>query len=194
MPQAATEIANACPSPYHQDMSDELLQCFDEHGNPTETQLRSEVKKLPLRWWYGVVRIFILTPDGRLLCSKRSKAVSANPDTWQIYFGGHVGAGQTFLSVAQRELEEEAGISLPPDRFTLVAKGTKPEKHVHFQNYAARYGGSLSDLHFTDDEVSEVRWLTIDECVRALGKTPTEWSDVCKVEDLETLKAQVDSL
>lgn len=169
-------------------MTEELLQCFDEQGHPTEIHSRAEAKIMPPRWWYGVVRIFIVNAQNQVMCSKRAQTVSANPGKWQVYFGGHVGAGETFVSVAQRELQEEAGIEVPLDQFSFVAKGKKPEKLVHFQNFIVRFEGSPSDLHFTDDEVAEARWLGIDDCIQGLRDDADSWSNACTIEELEVLR------
>lgn len=100
---------------------EEILQCYDANGCQTDIHPRSEVKKLPPRWWYGVVRIFLINNTGEIMCSKRAVTVSANPGKWQIFFGGHVDAGETFLRTAQREIEEEAGIQIQPDQLWLIA-------------------------------------------------------------------------
>lgn len=94
---------------------DELLQCFDENGNPSEVRTRAEVKQDPPRWWYDTARVYVVNDKAQLMVSKRAEGLSGNPGKWQTYFGGHVGAGTTHKETAQRELEEEAGIKRPKE-------------------------------------------------------------------------------
>lgn len=150
-------------------MPDELLQCFDEQENPTEVQPRREVKKNPPRWWYGVVRIFVVNKAGEILLSKRAETVASNPGKWQAFFGGHVGAGEDFLSVAQRELEEEAGISVPKDELHFVTEGKKSEKRVHYKNYAVFFDGDISKLQTQQSEIAEIKWSSIPNFLKQFG-------------------------
>lgn len=39
------------------------------------------------------------------------------PDRWDISCAGHISAGERPLPTAQRELQEELGLSFPPERF-----------------------------------------------------------------------------
>jgi len=168
-------------------MQDELLQCYDEHGNPTEVHSRSEVKKMPPRWWYAVVRIFIINARAEVLCSKRSDTVSANPGKWQFYFGGHVGAGESYVDVAARELEEEAGLIYSSDKFVHISTGKKADKLVHFANYMVRFDDEMSAIHFTDNEIADVRWVALSDLQNEFTDYPERWSTACTVGDLESL-------
>lgn len=174
-------------------MIDELLQCYDASGNPTETHPRSEVKKQPPRWWYAVVRVFIVNSKNEVLCSKRSNDVSANPGKWQFYFGGHVGAGESFEDVAVRELEEEAGLKVAANALTHVESGTKQEKLVHFINFKTEFNGDMNQIHFADNEVVEVRWFTLSELLSDFTKSPEHWSSACTLTDLEGLSQKLPS-
>ena len=175
-------------------MIDELLQCYDASGNPTETHPRSEVKKQPPRWWYAVVRVFIVNSKNEVLCSKRSNGVSANPGKWQFYFGGHVGAGELFTDVAVRELEEEAGLRVNTEDVVEISTGKKIDKLVHYTNYMVRFDGDMSDIHFSDNEVAEVRWFTISELMNDFLVHSDQWSTACTVDDLESLSLKLTTL
>lgn len=167
---------------------DELLQCFDENGNPLEIHTRAEVKQEPPRWWYGTVRVYVVNDKGQLMVSKRAEGLSGNPGKWQTYFGGHVGAGTTHRETAQRELEEEAGIKRPVEDFFFVDKGRNEEKKVFFENYAVRFNGGPSDLHFTDNEVTEAKWMDMDEYMNDLAANPDKWCNSCPPERQEVIK------
>ena len=170
----------------------EPLQCFDEQGNPTEVRTRAEVKQEPPRWWYGTARVWLVNDQGQLMVSKRAEGLSGNPGKWQTYFGGHVGAGTTHKKTAQRELEEEAGVQRPIEDFFFVSKGHNEEKKVFFENYAVRFNGQPSDLHFTDHEVTEAKWMGMDEYWADKEKNPDMWCNSCNPEQQKIIRRWLD--
>ena len=161
---------------------DELLQCFDENGNPSEARTRAEVKLEPPRWWYGTARVYVVNDDGQLMVSKRAEGLSGNPGKWQTYFGGHVGAGTTHEETAQRELEEEAGIARQLDDFFFIDKGRNDDKKMFFENYAVRFNGQPSELHFSDGEVTEAKWMSMEEYSDDVKAHPEKWCNSCPPE------------
>ena len=173
-------------------MSDELLQCFDENETPTEIQPRSEVKKNPPRWWYGVVRIFVVNKAREILISKRAETLASNPGKWQAFFGGHVGAGEDFLSVAQRELEEEAGIAVAKSELHFITEGKKPEKLVHYKNYAVFFDGDISKLNIQPSEVAEIKWVSIPDFLKAFGSFSEKFHFTDQKQDAVELQEWLD--
>jgi 8-oxo-dGTP pyrophosphatase MutT (NUDIX family) len=161
---------------------DELLQCFDENGTPTQARPRFEVKREPFRWWHAVGCVYLVNNNGELMCSKRSEELSANPGKWQCFFGGHVSAGMTILETAIRELEEEAGVKATAEELFLVEARKNPEKLVFAERYAVLWNGEPSDLHFSDDEVTEAKWVDMAETWRLFQEKPDEWCNGCKPE------------
>lgn len=171
--------------------SQELLQCYDEQGAPSESRVRAEVKQQPPRWWYGVARIWLVNDLGQLMCSRRSMSVSANPGKWQPFFGGHVGAGQTFAETAQKELLEEAGLDRPLAEFALLYRGRIESKKVLFESFIIRFNGASSDLNFSDNEVSESKWISIEECSKDCRENSDRWSNVGTPEEWASLRALI---
>lgn len=167
---------------------DELLQCYDEQGNPTESRLRSEVKKNPPQWWYATARIFVVNDQCQLMISKRGNGVEANPGKYQVYFGGHVLAGDSFRHTVQRELAEEAGLEMPLDAFFFVRRGRNDEKKVHFENFVVRFNGQSSDLHFVDDEVAEAAWMSIDDVLARQKECPDQWTSTIRSDEREVIQ------
>lgn len=166
----------------------ELLQCYDADGSPIEPQTRADVKQLPPRWWYAVARIWLVNDQGQLLCSKRAEGLEGNPGKWQTYFGGHVGAGISIKETAQRELAEEAGVHRPLEDFFLVDHGRNEEKKVFFESYAVRFNGDPSELHFTDNEVTEAKWLDMDDYQSEQEQFPEKWCNSCKLEQQQKIR------
>jgi isopentenyldiphosphate isomerase len=174
--------------------TDEMLQCFDEAGNPTEVQSRKEVKTEPFRWWCGVATVWLVNDAGEMMVSRRSSTVSANPGKWQSYFGGHVEPGRSFLETVRGELAEEAGLECPPEAFYWVASVRNDAKKVHGERYAVRFNGSPEDLRFIDGEVSEARWMNIEEQWAEKEAHPEIWCNGCPPELQEKIRAWVKSI
>ncbi|MDA1038512.1 MAG: NUDIX domain-containing protein [bacterium] len=169
-------------------MQEELLQCFDEFGNPSEVQARTEIKAHPEKYYCGVVNVWLVNDQAQLLCSKRSGWVSGNPNKWQTYFGGHVTAGMSFKETAVKELEEEIGLRINENDLFFVAKGKDETHHQFFESYALRFNGSPDDLSFTDDEIVDAKWLDMDEYWKDRELNTDQWCNNCRPEQQVVIK------
>ncbi len=168
--------------------NDELLVCFDEQGSPIEPHTRREVHAEPLAFWHGVVNVWLIDHRGQLLCSKRSEALSGNPGKWQTYFGGHVKAGKTFQEAAVMELDEEVGLRTNPEKLYLIEKGKYEQSKHFFESYAYFFGGQTDNLKFNDGEITEVKWLDMDEYNLLRKSEPELWCNGCSPENQEKIK------
>ncbi len=161
---------------------DEMLQCCDENGKPTEGKTRSEVHTQPLNFWHIGTGIFVVNPEGRILCSKRSENLNQNPGRWQMAFGGHVQYKQAPLSNAVEELEEEIGLKvLPEDLFFLDTRKSQTSKHFVWL-YALLFDGKKSDIKFNDGEITEVKWWDMLEALQEGQKNSANWAGLCYLE------------
>lgn len=168
--------------------TDELLQCFDEAGSPTEVRSRKEVKTEPFQWWCGVATVWVVNDEGEIMVSRRSDTVSANAGKWQSYFGGHVEPGRSFLETARGELAEEAGLEFPQETFHFLASVRNEVKKVHAERYALRFNGQPEDLKFLDGEVSEARWMNMEEQWADREAHPELWCNSCPPELQEKIQ------
>ena len=168
---------------------EELLQCFDEAGNPTEVRTRTEVKVEPPRWWCGAATGWVVNDQEEIMVSRRSDTVSENAGKWQSYFGGHIQAGRSAVDTAQNELAEEAGLEFSQEGFYTVALVRNEEKHVHAERFAVRFNGSPEDLRFVDGEVSAARWMNMEEQWRARELYPDVWCNGCPPESQKKIRA-----
>lgn len=169
-------------------MQDEQLQCFNENGNPSGAQLRTEVKAHPEKYYCGVANIWLVNDLGQLLVSKRSDWVSGNPGKWQTYFGGHVTADMSFKETAVKELEEEAGLNISKNDLFLVSKGKDEAHRRFFESYVLRFNGSPEDLSFTDDEIVDAKWMDMDTYWKDRGSNPDMWCNSCRPEQQTIIK------
>ncbi|KAG8072724.1 hypothetical protein GUJ93_ZPchr0006g41551 [Zizania palustris] len=71
--------------------------------------------------YHRAVHVWIYCEStGELLLQRRADCKDSWPGQWDISSAGHISAGDSSLSSAQRELHEELGIKLPVDAFELI--------------------------------------------------------------------------
>ncbi len=97
----------------------EHLEIVHEHSGELvgSTLPRGEAKEQ--KAWCRSTNVYVLNSAGEVLCHQRSLSKESYPGYWITHLGGHVGVGETYETNAQKELEEEAGISVEPH--TLIA-------------------------------------------------------------------------
>lgn len=160
-------------------IQEELLQCFDDQGNPVDGHLRSEVKMKPYRWWCGVSNIWVVNKEGELLCSKRSNELSGNPGKWQSYFGGHVPFGLSFEETALKELQEESGLNRSLKDLFLVEEGRYEENKQFYKSFVVLFDGTVAELIFSDSEIIDAKWMKMDEYWKEKEERPEDWCNRC---------------
>jgi 8-oxo-dGTP diphosphatase len=69
----------------------------------------------------------LISTDGRLLFQLRDD-VKDIPDPGKIdFFGGGRESDESFLDCVVREVQEEIGLYLPPERFEFIARDVQPD-------------------------------------------------------------------
>lgn len=151
----------------------ELLDVLDENGNLTG---RAEERKIVHEQglWHIHVGVWIMNQKGELLFQKRSPNKIINPNTW-TRTGGHVDSGETPIKGIQRETEEEIGVKIPLEKFENIGIDKvqiyfedKKIYNRHFvYNYFAMVDYKLKDYKIQTEEVSDLKYMTIEEIEEA---------------------------
>ena len=113
------------------------------------------------------VHTWIMNSNGEFLFQKRTPNKRTFPNKWS-QTGGGVDEGETTLEAALRECSEELGISINPDNMELILSFKR--KYDFVDVWLVKQDLKIEDLVLQEDEVSEVKWATIDE-IRNLMKT-----------------------
>lgn len=143
--------------------NEEFFDIVDENNEPLNLKKSRKEVHDTMRYWHRVTHIWIVNDNGSILCQERSLSKDANPGKWQSFFGGHLKAGQTYFDNALEELSEELGLFVEPKELTAVHI-LKSDKAKHFgQVFTLHWNGGVKDLHFKDNEVASVQWMTLDE-------------------------------
>ncbi len=157
----------------------EILDVVSPDGLPTgRTCTRGEAHALGL--WHRTAHVWIASRKGDgflLLLQKRSMRKESWPGLWDISAAGHVPAGEEPLSGALREAEEELGISAKASDLDFLGivrtvRDPHPRGRLFRDREAAfvyllRVTGPLAPLRLQAEEVEEVSWFPLEECLRA---------------------------
>ena len=143
------------------DLYDLNRRVIGEHIRGTE---------MPENGYHLVVHIWIRNPQGQYLMTRRAASRKTFPLKWECS-GGSVLQGEESLPAALREVKEETGIDLDPEKGGLVmtqVRGMADGRRANDINdiYLFMYDGEIDLTRATTDEVAEARWMTREEILR----------------------------
>ena len=138
--------------------------------------------------YHLVVHICIRNSAGEMLIQRRQPFKQGFPGMWDVSVGGSAVAGDTSARAAEREVEEELGL-------TLHLQGRTPHLSLNFNEgyddfYIVDQDVDLSALHLQESEVAEVRWASkaeILELIRDGSFIPYHESLIGLLFDLEQI-------
>lgn len=96
------------------DPGQELVDVVDDQGRTIATVTRREVRErhLPHRSTY----ILVFNRKRKIFIHLRTPTKDVFPSHWDVCVGGVVGAGESFDAAARREIAEELGLEVDPER------------------------------------------------------------------------------
>lgn len=139
----------------------EIWEVYDEEGNPTG---KTYDRSMPLFWEPGNYHlgadVWIINDENKVLIQKRSPQKRLEPNVWAMT-GGTVIYGEIPIETVARESSEELDIDIPKDQLKLVTKFKTG--NVWIMAFILKKNYDISQMTFQADEVSEVKWATIEE-------------------------------
>lgn len=142
----------------------ERWDLFDREGRPLGRTIRRG-ERLRSGEYHKVVHIWVVNSMDRVLIQRRSKRRKLMPDIWAVTSGSAV-AGEDSLTAARRELREELGIDLPEEEFRSL--GRMVRRNSLCDVWLVRRDIPVTDMHLQREEVSQVRWATVEQLVEML--------------------------
>lgn len=147
---------------------EEKFDVLNEWGEFTEKlATRDECHKNG--FWHRAVYAFIINDKKEVLLQKRSSNKKQWPDMWDVTVGGHVLAGEFGREALIRETKEELGIDIDDCDIRYLVGSTSIDTHKdiinkHFNEcYVIIKNIDLAKIKLQNEEVSEVRFFTIEE-------------------------------
>ncbi len=158
----------------------EILDIVDENGIPTgETADRAVIHREGLLHHTSHVWLLRRREDRtQVLLQKRSENKDSFPGCYDISSAGHIPAGCGYTESALRELEEELGVRM--DAADLHSLGLiRKSDHAVFHGipyhdeqismvFYAVCDMEEENFRLQEEEVSEVRWMDLQECREAV--------------------------
>lgn len=150
-------------------MKDELVDILDEQTEKNgQVMLKSEAHKKNLR--HGGAHIWIYNSRGDVLLQLRHHTKVIRPNVWDVSAAGHITSGDTPEETIVRELKEELGLDINPKNLDFIGIKKVDERmsdgsvhRVFNWTYLTKMDVDLDTIRLEADEVSDVRWLPIDE-------------------------------
>ncbi|MGO1768970.1 MAG: NUDIX domain-containing protein [Microbacterium sp.] len=137
---------------------------IDAEGAPTGRTHRRGDAGWPEGGYHLIAAVCVARDDGRVLLTQRAEGKDFGLD-WE-FPGGSAFSGETSAGAASRELREETGIAVGPDRLAHVGRFT--EASALLDLYAARVA---DDVVVVPDpsEVADAAWVALADVSRRIG-------------------------
>ena len=127
--------------------------------------------------WHRAAHIWFVNNQGEILLQKRADNIESHPGKFDISAAGHLSAGDTKISGALREVEEELGIKLEEKDLINIGEihnestqhnGTYINKEYD-DIYVVHKDIPISEFKIQESEVSLVKYISIDDLKKLIN-------------------------
>ena len=152
---------------HHNEKWQEFYQNGERIMNGGRSPESGTPKKAEEDIWVGtmIVWLYRKTQHGiELLFQKRSPYVDRYPNRWDVSAGGHVNYNEEVVDAAVREASEEPGVEIEKEKlkYSFSLAGSSGHNLLIY-GYFYDWTGREDDFHFDDNEVSEVKWVPLED-------------------------------
>lgn len=135
--------------------------------------------------------VFLFNNKGEVLLQRRAKTKYHSPNQWTNACCSHPRIDETYAQAATRRLKEELGIETEIiEKFHFIYKADVGQglwEHELDYVFIGTYEG---DFHLNPNEVSEVRYISMEQLEKEINQNPenfTEWFKIILKEYKEHL-------
>lgn len=139
----------------------------------TFDNLRRKINKTAIRYedhineYMQAMHLWIMNDKGEVLIQKRAATKRTYPNMWSVTGGGSQKEENT-IDTCIRESKEELGIDIDINNLEFVL--SLKRKNLFLDVYLLKQNFDLKDLILQDEEVSEVKWVSINEFIDMIQK------------------------
>lgn len=147
------------------DPQDEIFDVVDENDEIVGEATRGEVHS-NRNLIHRVVHIWIINDKGEILLQQRSLTKDKAPGQWDISCGGHIQKGDDPEISAERELQEELGISAECEFISkFLERWTDQSEMVNL--YYATHNGPFT---FSKEEIEQIKFFSETEALEFIKR------------------------
>ena len=152
---------------------DEVFDVVDTDDRVVAQATRKEVHARKLL--HRAVHVLVFDSRGRVFLQKRSMAKDSSPGCWDSSCSGHLDSGEDYATAALRELEEEIGVRVFPERLVFQLRlGAESDTGWEFVSvYSLRYDGPIVT---NPAEIEFGQWFEPSAVTRAMRERPNEFT------------------
>ena len=144
----------------------EFWDIYDKNKIRTGRVAERDVYKFKEGEYHLVVAALIVNSKNEILITKRAETKKKEPLKWEIT-GGGVKAGETSLQGILRETSEEIGMKFKEEEAIFLKETRKDVVPADFKDmWLFKCDSPIEDIKFEDGEVTEARWVTIDQFLK----------------------------
>lgn len=152
----------------------EYLILVDSNDNQIGTEEKVKCH-LPKGKLHRAFTILLFDKEGRLLLTQRSMSKMLWPGDWDGTVASHPRQSETYVSSAERRLPEELGLTSKLD-YLFKFEYHVPYKDIGSENeICGVLVGTVDDpskIRLVEDEISAIRWMTHDQLLSEIEKSP----------------------
>lgn len=158
----------------------EYLEYFDEKNKEKlGIEERETIHKKNL--WHREIAVWVVNEEKKLLLQRRSSKKKQGANKFSIT-AGHVGINEKEIIAAQRELYEEIGIECEEEELKLIGiyKNEQENNNCFSYTYLVKTNKEIKDMKMQEEEVSELKYISIEELEDRIQKVDEEITFVKK--------------
>ncbi len=146
----------------------EELEIVHEHTGELIGKVLPRGEAIEQQAWCRSTNIFVLNPEGHVLCHQRTMNKERMPGYWMTHLGGHVGVGETYESNAWKELHEEAGIWVKPHELVSWRTTKIPSARLWARDFVVMVDQPHHEFTPQPGEVEQFAWKSPQEIMEAV--------------------------
>ena len=172
----------------------EILEYFDEKNEKILGEAeRDYIHEKNL--WHREVAVWIMNEANEVLLQRRSPNKKQGANRLSIV-AGHIDAGEKEIIGALRELEEEVGIAAKEEDliFLGIYRNEQENNNCFSYTYLLKTNRKIEELVMQEEEVSELKYITIEELEAKIERRDDDMSLTKKPfakEIVEKLKKEI---
>ncbi len=161
----------------------EYLDIFSKFGETTGESVDRNIAH-EKGMFHKSIHVWIINSKGELLVQRRNANKKTYPNMLDTSFAGHVASGESLTEAILREGEEELGLKIDLDylNYLFAIKSEKKIRENYYENeindvYLYEKDVKIEECKFTDDEVSEIKYIDFKILEKMWKEKSTELID-----------------